>query len=67
MKKKETPKYIDTSIPIRKTNLFYTSLVISPRFEHNVDKYVRYVNIVNVKGYLQKHRFNAIRNRKKHK
>ena len=36
-------------------------LITSPRLKHNVDKCVRCVNIVNVKGYLQKHRFHPIR------
>ena len=26
----------------------YTQLIISPRLNHNINKYVRYVNIVNV-------------------
>ena len=30
------------------SNLFHAQLIISPRLKHKLDKYVRYVNIVNV-------------------
>ena len=35
-----------------KTSVFYIQLIISLRMKHKVDKYVRYVNIVNANVVL---------------